>query len=105
MFYLYAKSFVIVIFQILGNIFISFQMVINIEHENAKMAPVNFGDKVGPVPNSLPVPSLLAVPGSSSNLAPLPNMFPGPPMVSVKIRTSLGYLKDHNVPQAYLYLL
>ena len=80
-------------------------MVINIEHENAKMAPVNFGDKVGPVPNSLPVPSLLAVPGSSSNLAPLPKMFPGPPMVSVKIRTSPGHLKDHNVPQAYLNLL
>ncbi len=52
-------------------------MVINIEHDKAKMAPVSFGDVVGPVPTSYPVPSLLAIPQSSSNIVPPPNIFPG----------------------------
>jgi hypothetical protein len=82
-------------------------MVINIEHEKAKMAPVSFGDdKVGPVPSSLPVPSLLAQPssnpGSSSNLASVPNTFPGAPMVSVKTKTSQVRTKV-TVPYLFLF--
>ncbi len=69
----------------------SFQIVINIEHDKAKMAPVNFGDVVGPIPTSFPVPSLLAVPQPSSNVVPPPNIFPGSMVgVIVYLRQSLG---------------